>query len=191
LGWGFGANSDIPDKWSIKPTGSGLTRDITNDMLFILEGSGLVGFLAYVGLIFSILRQSPTGQELLFIRSRLRKKKDLFSTSADAEVSSSKNLSGLWRDGGRPGKGAVGNTLDELTLSNAYVYLQMYILSVSLFVLFLFDGSAFSAGSIISAIFWISAGAADLTRMEAVADKRMNDGEFLRGFRGPRVQGSE
>jgi hypothetical protein len=44
----------------------------------------------------------------------------------------------------------------------------MYILSVSLIVLFLFDCSAFSAGSIISAIFWMSAGAAGLLHSDAV-----------------------
>lgn len=188
LGWGFGANSDIPDKWSIKPTAVGMTRDITNDMLFILEGSGLVGFLAYLALIFSILRQSPTRQELLLIRSSLRRRKGLFSIPADAEAPVSKNLPGLWPDDGRPGKGGAGNTLDELTVSKAYVHLQMYILSVSLFVLFLLDGSAFSAGSLISAIFWVSAGAANLTRTEVVAGERI-DRRVMNGLKNSRGQG--
>jgi hypothetical protein len=178
---------DIPDKWSIKPTAVGMTRDITNDMLFILEGSGLVGFLAYLALIFSILRQSPTRQELLLIRSSLRRRKGLFSIPADAKVSVSKNRPGLWPADGRPGKGAAGNSLDELSVSKAYVHLQMYILSVSLFALFLLDGSAFSAGSLISAIFWVSAGAANLTRTEVVASERI-DRPAMNGFKNSRGQ---
>ena len=188
LGWGFGANSDIPKEWSIKPTAIGFTRDITNDMLFILEGSGLIGFVAYLGLIISILRQSPTRQESLWIRSGFRRKKGPSSTPGDAKVSVSEKRPGLWQDEGRPGKGEVGNTLDELTLSKACVHVQMYTLSVSLFVLFIFDGSAFSAGSLISAIFWISAGAANLARLEAVASER-SDRRAVNGVKNSKGQG--
>jgi hypothetical protein len=72
---------------------------------------------------------------------------------------------------------------DNVTLSRAYVHAQMYIISVSLFVLFFFDGSAFSAGSLISAIFWISAGVAQLTRMEAIANEQIDD-PVLKGLKG-------
>jgi hypothetical protein len=43
----------------------------------------------------------------------------------------------------------------------------MYILSISFLALFMFDCGAFSAGSIISAIFWMSAGIAALLHSEA------------------------
>jgi hypothetical protein len=66
----------------------------------------------------------------------------------------------------------------------------MYTLSVSLFVLFFFDGSAFSAGSLISAIFWISAGVASLIRKEAIANEQINPPE-LKGVRGSRIQGDK
>jgi len=152
LGWGFGANADIARAWSIRPTGMGMTRDITNDLLFILEGSGLIGFLAYLGLIFFILLQFPSRQQTFMLRQGFRK-----------------------------------GMLDEVTLSRSYVHAQFYMLSVSLFVLFLFDGSAFSAGSLISAIFWISAGAASLMRMKLVASERM-DPWVLKGSKSSKVQ---
>lgn len=189
LGWGFGANADIPKEWSVRPTGIGLTRDITNDILFILEGSGLVGFLAYLGLMFSILRQSPTHQQLLLIRSSFRRGMLLAPTPANAQESISRNSSALWRGTDRPGKAAAANGQDDLTLSRAYAHSQTYILSVSLFVLFLLDGSAFSAGSLISAIFWISAGAASLARAKTLADERMNERVFVKGPKGFRFQG--
>ena len=50
-----------------------------------------------------------------------------------------------------------------------------YILSISLFALFQTDGSAFSAGSLISAIFWICAGAAGALRAEAVVAERVSN----------------
>jgi hypothetical protein len=78
--------------------------------------------------------------------------------------------------------------MEDVTLSRAYVHSQMYILSASLFVLFFFDGSAFSAGSLISAIFWISAGAASLTGMECAPDERMNR-KIRSGLEDSRGQG--
>jgi len=148
LGWGFGANADIAREWFISPTGAGMTRDITNDLLFVLEGSGLIGFLAYLGLIFFILKQFPSRQQILRLRQEFRK-----------------------------------GIRDEMTLSRAYVHSQFYILSVSLFALFFFDGSAFSAGSLISAIFWISAGAANLTRMKTIKNEWMNH-QIPKEFKG-------
>ena len=81
--------------------------------------------------------------------------------------------------------------IDELKLSRAYAHSQMYILSVSLFVLFFFDGSAFSAGSLISSIFWITAGMANLTKKEATASERVNDRIPGKGFKGFSFQGSK
>jgi len=153
LGWGFGANADIQKEWSIGPTGAGLTRDITNDFLFILEGSGLIGFLAYLGLLFFILKQSPPRQQIFMLRQGFRK-----------------------------------GIVDEVTVSRAYVHSQFYILSISLLVLFFFDGSAFSAGSLISAIFWVSAAAASLMRIKLVASERMDPWAW-KGFKSSGVQG--
>jgi len=81
--------------------------------------------------------------------------------------------------------------VNELKLSRAYTHSQMYILCVSLLALFCFDGSSFSAGSFISAIFWMSAGMASLMRKGAIAGERMNDQVSGKGFKRFRVQGSK
>jgi hypothetical protein len=188
FGWGFGANANVPKEWAVGPTGTTLSRDITNDFLFILEGCGLIGFLGYLLLILAILKQSPTPQEFLLLRERFRRAsrfRPVISTSENAILKSQTTLAR-----GFNGRKSNGNQMipNDLILSRVYVHAQMYILSVSLFVLFLFDGSAFSAGSLISAIFWISAGAANLGRREAVANERTNPNEIY-GFRGPRDRG--
>jgi O-antigen ligase len=191
LGWGFGANADIPKKWSIGPASFGMIRDITNDLLFTLEGSGLVGFLAYLGLMFSIFRLFPTGQQVILLRKRF-----MFKTPqvplpvAPYNAISKKQMP--FRLGAEHIRKDQGQILSEaLALATANAHSQMYILSVSLFVLFIFDGSAFSAGSLISAIFWISAGMANFARKEAIASERMNDRISGKAFKGFRVQGSK
>ena len=68
LGWGFGANKDIAQEWSIRPTSAGLVRDVTNDFLLTLEGSGLIGFLSYLALMFSIFKQSLSRRQIARIR---------------------------------------------------------------------------------------------------------------------------
>jgi hypothetical protein len=183
FGWGFGANSNIPKGFAIGPTGVRLSRDITNDFLFILEGTGIVGFLAYVGMIFFVLKQSPTVPELAILRNRFRRKQGLLSQTPIPSIRGTKGTSPA--EGSREGQKnqTVQDGLEEIRLSRAYVHAEFYILSVSLFMLFLFDGSAFSAGSLISAIFWISAGMASLTRLEAVASERAERQE-PRGFKG-------
>jgi O-antigen ligase len=168
LGWGFGAIADIPTDWSISPTSADLIRDVTNDMLFTLEGSGLVGFLAYLGLMISILRQSPTRQQISRLwRSRrigMRAKRLLLSAyHSILKKSYTLGQELIFQKGTENG---IDSESIQLPLDHGHAI--MYILSVSLIVLFLFDCSAFSAGSIISAIFWMSGGAAGLLHSDAV-----------------------
>jgi O-antigen ligase len=168
LGWGFGAIADITTEWSISATSLGVTRDATNDILFTLEGSGLVGFLAYFGLMISILRQSPIRQQMSRLwRSRrigIRAKRLLLSAChsiLEKSYTPGQNLKFQ-----RNAENGISSESIQLPVDHAHAI--MYILSVSLIVLFLFDGSAFSAGSIISAIFWMSAGTVSLLHSEAV-----------------------
>jgi hypothetical protein len=191
LGWGFGANANIPREWTIGPTGSHMTRDVTNDLLFALEGGGLVGFLGYLALMVSILKCSPTRQEILIIRKSFKKESDSSSMKWGYRFSHGKASRSIPGEFAGPGRGGDNRNMEDWALSRAYVHSQMYILSVGLFVLFLFDGSAFSAGSLISAIFWVAAGAANLTRGEFAADEQITHREFLRGVKGPRAQGIE
>jgi len=75
LGWGFGADSDIPKEWEIKMTALGIVeRDAVNDFLFMLEGSGIVGLGAYLLLIFVVIRQRPGKLQTSILRnfSRVR-----------------------------------------------------------------------------------------------------------------------
>lgn len=189
LGWGFGANADIHKEWSIAPTAIGILRDITNDLLFTLEGCGLVGLIAYVGLILSILGQYPTRQQLLLIRKNLRRESLFVSRPLNIYSVNSKKRRPSRQELDGPPKNEDAKMLEDFTLSRAQIQSQMYTLSTSLLVLFLFDGSAFSAGSLVSAIFWISAGAANLVRMEFVANERMNHRIIGKGLKGSRVQG--
>jgi O-antigen ligase len=190
-GWGFGANANTPKEWSISPTGTTVSRDITNDPLFILEGCGVIGFLGYLLLVISILKQSPTLQELSCMWNRFRRRERPVSMRL-----TSNNSRRINQPSSPPQYGGKENdedlrAMNELKLSRAYSHSQMYILSVSLFVLFFFDGSAFSAGSFISSIFWISAGMANLTKKEAIASERMKDRISGRGFKGFNFQGSK
>jgi hypothetical protein len=106
-------------------TSIGLVRDVTNDILFTMEGSGLVGLFAYLTLIFSLLIQRPMRSQVLILRKKMRE--ELYSPE-------------MWEA--------------------CHTQAAGYILMVSLSALFLFDCSAFSAGSILSAVFWMNAGIA-------------------------------
>jgi hypothetical protein len=185
LGWGFGATANIPREWNISPTGIGLTRDLTNDLLFILEGTGIVGLLGYLALMFSILSHSPSRQKILSVQKNVKKESRFSFLKGIMNSSNLRAAAPLPRQSDSPGKEADFKTMENLGLWRAYAHAQMYILSVSLFVLFLFDGSAFSAGSLISAIFWISAGAANLTRMEDGAREAIND-QVMKGWKESR-----
>jgi hypothetical protein len=190
FGWGFGANANIPKEWSVAPFGVAVARDITNDPLFILEGCGLVGFVGYLLLILSVLKQSPRRQEFLMLRNRFRRETRLTLKGLTTYPMILKKSPTSSQYPNEIQKHENDEIFDRLTLSRAYVHAQMYTLSVSLFVLFFFDGSAFSAGSLISAIFWISAGVASLIRKEAIANEQINPPE-LKGVRGSRIQGDK
>jgi O-antigen ligase len=61
LGWGFGASSQTPKDTEVGLTAWGLAnRDAVNDFMFMLEGCGIVGFLAYLLLIYIVFRQRPS-----------------------------------------------------------------------------------------------------------------------------------
>lgn len=184
LGWGFGANANTPKEWLISPTGTTMSRDITNDALFILEGGGVIGFLGYLLLAVSILKQSPTHQELSLMWQKFRRWKRLVPMRLSSNNSRLNNQTSSPQElGAQETEGEV-KAKDDLKLSRAYSHSQMYILSVSLFVLFFFDGSAFSAGSLISSIFWISAGMANLAKDETIASERIDDCVSRKGFKG-------
>jgi len=64
LGWGFGATSGIPKDWKVELKALGtIQRDAINDTLFVLEGTGVVGLVAYALLVVFTLRQMPTKKE--------------------------------------------------------------------------------------------------------------------------------
>jgi O-antigen ligase len=154
LGWGFGANKDVKSDWAIRATSDGMVRDLTNDLLFTLEGSGIIGFLAYIGLMISIFKQSLSKQQIIRIRKNSKEK--------------------LWI-----GENSIRNRL----LAQDHHQAILYVISISLFALFQTDGSAFSAGSLISAIFWICAGAAGALRAETVATERLHNRVRDRGLK--------
>jgi O-antigen ligase len=69
FGWGFGADSGIRKNWKISLTALGtVERDPVNDFLFMLEGCGVIGFLAYFLLIYVGLKQMPMRVEILALK---------------------------------------------------------------------------------------------------------------------------
>jgi O-antigen ligase len=64
LGWGFGADDTMTKDWQpqLKSLGT-IQRDNVNDTLVVLEGSGIVGLLAYALLVLFALGQGPTRRE--------------------------------------------------------------------------------------------------------------------------------
>jgi O-antigen ligase len=84
LGWGFGADSSIPKDWTLRLTALGIVeRDAVNDFLFMLEGCGVVGFGAYLLLVYIVWRQKPTRRQVSILRltnySRLNLKGNYFT----------------------------------------------------------------------------------------------------------------
>ena len=182
LGWGFGANQDVESEWSIRPTSGGMVRDLTNDILFTLEGSGIIGFLAYIGLVISIFIQSLTKQQVIRIKGTR-------SASLMALIKSNRGAQANKKELEIYKRGMISTPAQHEGKKLEHTHLLardnqqaiLYILSVSLFFLFLTDGSAFSAGSLISAIFWVCAGAAGALRAEAVVAERLNNRVEERG----------
>jgi O-antigen ligase len=69
FGWGFGTDNSISKDWVIKLTALGaVERDAINDFLFMLEGCGIIGFGAYLLLIYIAWRQKPTPKQVLIFR---------------------------------------------------------------------------------------------------------------------------
>jgi O-antigen ligase len=61
LGWGFGASSHTSRDAEVKLTSWGIVnRDAVNDFMFMLEGCGIVGFLAYLLLMYIVFKQAPS-----------------------------------------------------------------------------------------------------------------------------------
>jgi O-antigen ligase len=61
LGWGFGADDTISKGWNVQFTALGtVSRDNVNDTMIMLEGTGIVGLMAYLLLILVALKQIPT-----------------------------------------------------------------------------------------------------------------------------------
>jgi O-antigen ligase len=181
LGWGFGANKDIEQEWSILPTSAGLVRDVTNDLLLTLEGSGLIGGLAYLGLMIFIFKQSLTRKQMT--RIRRNPNEGLPMGEKPGPVTDRKERGALKRSEisffGRAGK-EKKKFINPVEGDHQQVI--FYILSISLFALFQTDGSAFSAGSLISAVFWVCAGAAGALRAEAVVAERLSNRVEDRGL---------
>jgi hypothetical protein len=148
-----------------------MIRDVTNDMLLTLEGSGLVGFSAYLGLIIALIKQWPTREQIWRLRNSqrigIRTKRRLLSACYSIlkkpiprqEIISERGT-----------EYEVG--LESLQLPGDHEHVIMYILSVSGLFLFLSDCSAFSGGSIISAIFWMSAGSAGLLHSRGLVSRK-------------------
>jgi hypothetical protein len=60
LGWGFGAASNVLKQSEIRLTSLGIVeRDAVNDIMFMLEGCGIIGIGAYALLLYIIFKQSP------------------------------------------------------------------------------------------------------------------------------------
>jgi len=171
LGWGFGANKDIEQEWSILPTSAGLVRDVTNDLLLTLEGSGLIGCLAYMALMICIFTQSLTRKQITRIR---KNPNETLPMGEKPRIVTDRKEKGAER--GRKNLEFIQET------TRYHQQAIFYILSISLFALFQTDGSAFSAGSLISAIFWVCAGAAGALQAEAVVAERVSNRVEARGL---------
>jgi len=69
FGWGFGADSGMTKNWEVKFAAVGtVERDAVNDFLFMLEGCGVVGFGAYLLLIYIAWKQKPTPRQVSILR---------------------------------------------------------------------------------------------------------------------------
>jgi O-antigen ligase len=69
FGWGFGADHSITKEWAIKLTALGtVKRDAVNDFLFMLEGCGVVGFGAYLLLLYIVWRHKPNPRQVSILR---------------------------------------------------------------------------------------------------------------------------
>lgn len=178
LGWGFSMNKDTPRTWVIGVTAIGMVRDATNDFLFILEGCGILGLLGYVCLIVGIWRQplSPAAHKAIQrgMKKRIPLAPGLRRNSLRTPPAS---LTPMTPPGRSDEKASESESAED---SRSHTHAIAYILSVSLWVLFLSDGSAFSPGSLIAAIFWITTGVAAALWSTAMPQQPARAFPFLR-----------
>jgi O-antigen ligase len=70
LGWGFGAASNVSKQHKFTLTAIGVVeRDAVNDIMFMLEGCGLIGLGAYFLLIYIVFKQAPTKSQKSVLQS--------------------------------------------------------------------------------------------------------------------------
>ncbi|MCX5919576.1 MAG: hypothetical protein NTX30_23245 [Deltaproteobacteria bacterium] len=143
----------------------------------------MIGFLAYLALLISIFKQSLTRKQVSRIRkcrtedlpASARMGQEKAEILPDKRKSKEAVFSSSFKKGRRKPE-------DFYPWSRDNQQAILYIISISLFALFLTDGSAFSAGSILAAIFWISAAGAGALRAEAVVAERLSSRVEERGL---------
>ncbi|MBF0309870.1 MAG: O-antigen ligase family protein [Magnetococcales bacterium] len=68
FGWGFGAMKGMEGSWNFELTSLGvMKRDGVNDVLFLLEGCGIVGLISYLSLLYLVLSYRPTAKVTRFL----------------------------------------------------------------------------------------------------------------------------
>jgi len=77
VGWGFGADSNISRQWSVQLTSLGAAqRDEVNDVLFMLEGGGILGLISYLLSIWLVLKQCPNRLQRSLLQNFRREQED-------------------------------------------------------------------------------------------------------------------
>lgn len=76
LGYGFGADQGVATDWSGRLSAVGMvSRDAVSDLLFVLEGTGLVGLLGYVFLMKACVIRRPSFRHVgRWLRSNIEHK---------------------------------------------------------------------------------------------------------------------
>ena len=71
FGWGFATYKGIPQTWKFELHALGFTsKDNVNDTLTILAGTGIVGFIGYVLLIYMVISQMPDPKRRLSLEKK-------------------------------------------------------------------------------------------------------------------------
>jgi O-antigen ligase len=77
VGWGFGADSNISRQWSVQLTSIGtVERDVVNDVLFMLEGGGILGLVSYLLSIWLVLKQCPNRSQRSILQNFRREQEN-------------------------------------------------------------------------------------------------------------------
>ena len=70
LGWGFGAASNVLKRSEFTLTSLGVVeRDAVNDIMFMMEGCGVIGIVAYSLLLYILFKQSPSRSQKSIMQS--------------------------------------------------------------------------------------------------------------------------